>query len=133
MALNKHGWGMKEMIVFSSVLLLFLLIAVFYILRLYNGIGRNNTYKNSSSESYSYTEIEDKLLNAGINYYQEYYEEGMDVRITTSMLKKHGYLKASDLKEKNEKKECTGYVLVENMEVFSFIQCPNYETIGFEG
>lgn len=104
MALNKHGWGMKEMIVFSSVLLLFLLIAVFYILRLYNGIGRNNTYKNSSSESYSYTEIEDKLLNAGINYYQEYYEEGMDVRITTSMLKKHGYLKASDLKEKMKKR-----------------------------
>ena len=51
MKLNKHGWSMKEMIIFCSILFVFLLISVFYIMRLYSGLektGKINTDKNSS-------------------------------------------------------------------------------------
>ena len=33
--LNKHGWGLKEMLVLSGILVLFLIIAIYYIFSLY--------------------------------------------------------------------------------------------------
>lgn len=133
MGLNKHGWGMKEMIIFSSILFAFLLVAVFYILRLYHGLEQTGVIPNTTNtSSYSYSDVEQKVLDAGIDYYNEYYESDIDVTITTSIMKKHGFLQAKDLKPKNEKKECNGYVVFIDGEPEAFIQCENYETIGYE-
>ena len=39
MKLNKNGWGLVEMLVLSGILLLFLLIAVYFIHKLYGLMG----------------------------------------------------------------------------------------------
>ena len=41
--LNKHGWGLKEMLVLSGILLLFLIIAIYYIFTFYKEMGREVT------------------------------------------------------------------------------------------
>lgn len=137
MKLNKRGWGMKEMIIFSLILLAFLLIAIVQIMRLYNGLTENNnstTTQNtshSSSATYSYEEVESFVLNAGLDYYNEYYNSEEDVRITTDRMKKKGFLTSKELRPKGEKKECSGYVHFIDGEPAAYIQCTNYVTQGY--
>lgn len=132
MGLNKHGWSMKDMIIFSSILLAFLLVAIFYILRLYHGLEQNGVIENNTDLKYNYVDVEQNVLNAGIKYYNEYYEIDQNVVIPTSIMKKHGFLKSKELKPADEKKECTGYVIFEDGEPASYIKCQNYKTNGYE-
>lgn len=46
MHLNEHGWGLKEMLIWVVVILAFLLVAVFYISKLYTGIDEKSNYSN---------------------------------------------------------------------------------------
>ena len=135
MKLNNHGWSMKEMIIFCSILLVFLLIAVFNIMRLYHGLNSNED-KNSSTntsveEIYTYEDLEEKLLDAGLDYYNEY-SEPEDIKITTDQLIKKKLLRSSDLKPEGEKNECKGYVLFEGEEPLAYIKCQNYKTSGYK-
>lgn len=137
MKLNNSGWSMKEMIIFSSILLVFLLIAVFNIMRLYHGLNpstENNKGNSNINETkkYSYEDLEEKLLDAGLDYFNEYTNSDENVKIKTEQLIKTKLLTSSDLMPEDEKKECKGYVLFENGEPFSFIHCQNYETNGYE-
>ena len=52
MKLNKKGWGMKELIIMSSVLFVFLLVAAYYVYVLYSssGINKNNPYTSLESQ-----------------------------------------------------------------------------------
>ena len=49
--LNNHGWGMKDMIIYSCIILLFLLIATYYIRSFYKGISMSspNTVEKDSN------------------------------------------------------------------------------------
>lgn len=136
MGLNKHGWSMKEMIIFSSILFAFLLLAVFYIMRLYHGLEqRGVTNHNSSNQTqitYTYVEIENKVLEAGLDYYNEYYDNAEDVKISTDRMIRHGYLHSKELKPSNDSKACTGYLQMKDGEPFAYINCSNYKTQGYE-
>ena len=46
MQLNEHGWGLKEMLIWVVLILVFLLISVFYISKLYTGIDSKNYEKD---------------------------------------------------------------------------------------
>ncbi len=128
--LNRHGWGLQEMILLSSILLAFLLIAFFMISRLYDNLSGIETTKEK--ESYTYEDVIDTLEEAALRYYDEYYEKGEEVVITSDRLRKHGYVSLSELKPKDEKSACSGYVEVKNKEAKAYIRCSNYESNGYE-
>ncbi len=140
MKLNKHGWSMKEMIIFCSILFVFLLISVFYIMRLYSGLektGKINTDKNSSETKteetgYSYSEIEENVLQASFDLYNEEYGNLESVKITTDRLRRKGYLTSKDLKSIYDKSFCSGYVNFVEGDPSVFIKCKSYETDGYE-
>lgn len=140
MKLNHHGWSLKEMVLFSSILFVFFLLAVFNIIRLYRGFHENNSnttsnktqVNESSKNDYSYEDIEANVLSAGLDYYNKYYDNEKNVKITTSKMKQQGLLHTSDLIPEKEKKECSGYVEFENGDPFVYIKCQKYETSGYE-
>lgn len=134
MELNKHGWSMKEMILLSSILLAFLLVAIFNIMRLYHGLEDKNNKSTSNKKieviGHSYEKIEELVLNAGLDYYNEY--SSQDGKISTDRLKRRGFLSSKDLRASNESDDCTGYVEFRDGEPFVYISCAKYETEGYE-
>lgn len=137
MGLNKNGWSMKEMIIFSSILFAFLLVAIFYIMRLYNGLEEkgavhNNSSSNQETVTLTYSDIEDRVLEAGLDYYNEYYDDTLDIKITTDKMIRHSYLYSKEIRPSNENKACKGYVMFENGEPSVYIKCLNYQTPGYE-
>lgn len=136
MKLNKNGWSLKEMVILSSILFAFLLIAIFNIVRMYYGLHKeddhSSTNQNTSEVGYTYQEIENNVLEAGIDYYNLYYNLESDIKITIYKMKKLGVLDSNLLKPNGETKECTGYVQFKNGDPKAFIQCANYKTNGYE-
>lgn len=137
MGLNKNGWSLKEMVIFSSILFAFLLIAIFNIMRMYQGLheedsNSSTTNQNRVDKSFNYQEIEDLVLEAGIDYYNLYYNSESNIKITISKMKKQGLLKSSMLIPNGEQKECNGYVEFKEAEPKAFINCQKYKTNGFE-
>ena len=93
MKLNNHGWGLVEMLLIVALLLFFLLISIFYVSRLYNGLA-----KDTNSE---------KIKNAVNEYlYNKYgtYDAPYDMMLPLETLKDETDLKISD--------DCKGYVLI---------------------
>ena len=127
--LNKHGWGLKEMLVLSGVLILFLIIAIYYIFTLYQEIGRDVT------NNYYY-DLEDDLENSAEVYLRDYYEDTLNsagITITRSVLR--SYDLDVSLVDPN-RHACSGYVVAsrthaENI-IDAYISCPNYTTDGYE-
>ena len=52
MKLNNQGWGYRMMIFLISILSLFLLLAIYFIYRLYNNFETNNYQIKTSEKSY---------------------------------------------------------------------------------
>ncbi len=136
MGLNRNGWSIKEMVIFSSILFAFLLIAIFNIMRMYHGLNdeKNNPSlpNDNSINTFHYIDVENNVLEAGIDYYNLYYNSESDIKITISKMKKQGLLDTTMLKPIEEQKECDGYVLFENGEAKAYIKCQKYKTNGFE-
>ena len=129
MFLNKKGWSLREMLLLSGVLLLFLIIAIFYIFRLYNSFGEE------ASVSYYY-DLEDRLENNAKTYLSDYYTSELtndEIIISRNVLR--NYNLDVDLKD-SEGNVCSGYVkafqLDDDIIVSAYIKCPNYTTNGYE-
>jgi len=129
---NQHGWGLREMIILSAILLSFLLVAIFFIVRLYNGLTKDGTINTPIVKKYTYSEIESNVLTAALDYYNEYYDGESNVTITTDRLKKRGFITTNELKPESENKSCRGYVFFGDNEPSVYIQCESYETDGYE-
>ena len=64
--LNNHGWGMRDMIIYSCIILLFLLIATYYIRTFYKGLSNaSNTVVEKNKE-------EEPNKKQDINIYKNY-------------------------------------------------------------
>lgn len=125
---NNHGWGMREMIVFSSILIGFLLLAVILVNQLYTGIEQMNK-PNETPKGYSYQEIELNIKTAAKKYNKEHPEESI---IYKEDLVDLNYLKEEKMFSKKEQDTCTGYVIIEDEKTFlPFISCNEYETEGY--
>ena len=90
---NNHGWGLGEMLLFIALLLFFLLVATFYVLRLYGGLAHNNQSVEIESAVNEYL-------------YKKYGSQNApyDLMISLDTLKEETSLEISD--------DCKGYVMV---------------------
>lgn len=127
--LNKNGWGLREMLVLSGVLILFLIIAIYYIYTLYQELGIEMT------SSYYYG-LESDLENSAEVYLQDYYDGTLDsdgLTITRSVLR--SYDLDVSLVDANGN-ACSGYVIAKKTRgensIDAYISCPNYTTEGYE-
>ncbi len=123
--LNKKGWGLREMLVLSAVLIIFLMVAIYYIYRLYGDLNRdlNNNY---------YYDLEAKLEGQARVYIDDYLTQDLDnnyLTITRGNLR--NYNLDVELKDKDGK-ACSGYVKANKDEINGYIKCEDYETDGYE-
>ncbi|MBE6155745.1 MAG: hypothetical protein E7164_03205 [Firmicutes bacterium] len=120
MKLNNKGWGFPEMIVFSSVLLLLLFFASYYIYVLYNNLD--------GQDGITYASLETRLQTKAMRYVSEYDLKENKVIVSVSDLKRLGYLESFADDKGNE---CKGYVVYEESEYTSYISCMNFTSSGY--
>lgn len=159
MKINNHGWEMKDMIIYSCLLLFFLLIAVLNVHSLYSDISnksseRNNNYNNySNKENNSNKKENDVKPNVYINYsiYTNYEKRFAEVAksyvienrdtlqtgiatVSLSELVVSGYIE--QLNDQKDNGVCSGYANVWDDEegVYrsqAYIRCTSYVTEGY--
>lgn len=128
--LNNKGWGLSSMVAYTSIILLALLVATFYVIALYSDLDRN-LYGNSNNNSFY--DIEEKLKNSAIKYMKSRTSEDGNYTITYDILINSDYIeKITDNKTNNE---CDGYVKIDikdyNYEAKSYLKCDSYITEGY--
>lgn len=135
MYLNNKGWGLKEMILLSCVILIAVFVAAVMINNLYKDLDMNINGNNTSNSSNSnqnkdekYTTIERSLLSAAKKYAREN-ELDDDEIIESDTLIDEGYL--TPTKMTNEEDICDGYVTKQNSSYKAYISCESYETKGY--
>ncbi len=127
--LNKNGWGLKEMLILSGVLMLFLVIAIYYIYRLYSSLDMATT------DDY-YVLLEDRLEEQVKTYLDNYYEDSLTsdvITISSDVLKAHDL----DINLVDDNGDaCMGYTLAYKSRgvthIDSYIKCHDYVTDGYE-
>lgn len=156
MKLDNRGWGYRDMIIYSCILLFCLLLSVYFVNSLYNDLEKSaiiqeqNTTNSNIVEvpkeeepekeevkfDYSYYfDLEDGLKNATYTYINEGnvdYSSGL-VTVNSSILIDKGYLKNFYDQHGNR---CSGYsnVIADDMlgyTVESYILCNDYSTAGY--
>lgn len=127
--LNKHGWSLREMLILSGILIVFLFIAIYYILIMYKDLDLNIT------NNY-YDNLESRLEENATVYLEDYYEGDLsseEIKITRGMLR--SYDLDIELRDKDEH-VCAGYVVARRThgedDIKAYISCPDYTTEGFE-
>ncbi len=135
MYLNNKGWGLKEMILLSCVILVAVFVAAIMINNLYkdldmniNGNNTSNTSNSSQNKDEKYATIERNLLGAARKYARENELEDEEI-IDSDTLIDEGYLTLS--KMTNEDDTCEGYVTKQNSSYKAYISCESYETKGY--
>lgn len=128
--LNNKGWGLSSMVFYTSIILVALLVATFYVIALYSDLDRNLYDSNNDSTFKTY---EEDLKNNALNYIIARTFEDGNYTITYDVLKNNSYLeKIIDSKTNNE---CDGYVKVNvkdsNYEAKSYLKCDSYVTEGY--
>ena len=126
MKLNKNGWGTIQMLLLTAGLLIALIIAIFFISKLYGSFG-------NSIGNRQYMDLETKLETAARRYIED---NNMEVygeyRLTYSTLKTSNYIdNLNDLSGNS----CNGYVDVTNVDNINhyrgYILCNNYQTVDY--
>lgn len=113
--LNKRGWGFRQMLLMMSILFIFLMIMVYYIVALYKSIDSN--------EFSNYVKMENNLAFAARDYINDTHSNSTVIKL--KILKNHDYI--DDFTDDNNN-DCNGYVLYENGVYVPYISCKDYET-----
>ena len=131
MKLTNHGWGLREMIFLSAVILFFVIVAAIMVSNLYSDLNLssdNNSGSNSNSSSeYTYTEIEQHLSDAARRYYRTHSDDGSAIVISEDLVELN-YLRSSQLETDND--TCEGYAVIAD-DFKAYITCSYYETEGY--
>jgi len=129
MKLNKHGWGLVEMLLLSSLLIIFLFIAAYLVYILYGTFE-----ENVRNDNYSY--LEEKLEKQTLIYLNDYYDEDLTsnkITITRSVLRSYD-LDISLLDSQGN--ACSGYTIAYKTKGIvyanAYIKCDGYTTNGYE-
>ncbi len=141
MKLNNHGWGLREMLVLSSILLCFLLVAIIMVMRLYNNledsIDLDKVDNTKKIDEVYYHNLEYQVQNAGVKYFNNV---GVDVsvgevNVSLDKLIDLGYI--TRFKDDITGNYCDGYVKIyiedEILNIDGYINCDNYRTEGYVG
>ena len=121
MKLDNRGWGTTEMFLLTGGLLIALLVAIFFISKLYGSF-------NSTISNQNYFDLETKLESAAKEYVldNDIQIDG-EFRVSYETLKENN--KIDNLYDKDNK-SCTGYVIITRVDNINnyqgYISCPNY-------
>lgn len=142
--MNKHGWGLKNELIFILIFIICLIVAALGLKQLSTTKEFNPNYYNNTNTSngdtqieYNYKNLEIKLKNSTINYVRDVYNNdlGLDTLIIqANLLRQKGYLN-NYIDEDN--KYCSGYCEVyldENNEIIyePYVKCGEfYESKGY--
>jgi len=152
MKLNDHGWGMRDMIIYTCVLILFLLLAVYLVNTLYDNMAvsdSNQSHETAKKEEDTdkspetpvidydyYKNLETKLELSTYNYLNEKKPEISTniLKINLTEIQSSGYIEK--IYDQNSEKECKAYSSVSKNEyndyvIIPFISCDNYTTEGY--
>ena len=139
MKLNNKGWGLPELLIGIGIIIVFLLIAVFYSLRLnrmLQGNFNNSNVKEEINEDYYILKTND-IMDAAYRYINKEdieLEYGVNTRISLSTLISKGYIgKIYDSKTNNA---CMGYAIAsldvsKITDIKAYIKCDNYVSKGY--
>ena len=137
MKLNNRGWGLNQMLILCAILLMFLMVAVFFIVQLSDSLG--DVFQESIVGGLSYTTVEENIEYATEDYMEKYYEYEIGtgtITVTVDNLLKYDMIKDINLKPGEEADSCTGYSLVEKKKekliINAYIKCSDYETDGYQ-
>lgn len=150
---GKSGFGIREMIIYTSLLLLLLLYVSFSINTLYKNIednknsskvektenkennNSNNKNENNVIDENYYKGLENKLKSAAINYLNSYSYDLTDNVITIDSTKLEELNMLDKMYDKNGSTQCDGYTNIyqSNERIFadSYINCGEYVTEGY--
>ena len=125
MKLNKNGWGTTQMFLLSAGLFVALLVAVFFISRLYGSLEASVGNKH-------YADLEANLESAAKRYViDNNINFDGEIKIYSDTLLENGYLNSLNDEKGNY---CSGYVLVSKIDFIniykSYISCNNYTTLN---
>lgn len=137
MPLNNHGLSMKEMIIYSSIMLIALFFAVFFVMQLMGEFGES--FKESVTGKVTYATVERNVEEATLLYIDKYYKEGIGndtITVLTDNLVSYNIIKESNLIT-SDNDSCSGYALVRKstndyIVAESYIVCQNYITEDFQ-
>lgn len=127
MKLNNKGWGTMEMLLLSGGLLIALLIAVFFISKLYGSF-------EGSVGNKEYMDLTAKLESAAKSYFiKNDIEINGEYKISYETLKDTGFIKNLVDADGNN---CDGYVIVKkdenNLSKYNgYISCKNYSSPNY--
>lgn len=123
MKVKKNGWGTLEMFLLCGGLLIALLVAIYFISKLYGSFG-------ISTQNKEYMDLEVKIEDAAKDYVdRNNIQIDGNYSISLSTLKESG-----DIKSFNDSlgNPCDGYVIVNKLNNRNFyngyISCNNYQT-----
>lgn len=152
MKLGNHGWGMRDMIIYTCILILFLLVAAYSVKSLYDVIGTPVENENVPVtppvveepeedkpivvDYEYYNKLELDMKNATLNYLaaRPTIIENDILKITSDTLVNLEYM--DELYDQTKENKCLGYSNVYQDEdgdyiVKSYINCNNYVTEGY--
>ncbi len=126
MKLNNRGWGTKEMILLSGGLFLALIVAIYFIVKLFGSF-------DSAVLNRQYADLEIKIEEAARNYIvNNNINVNGEYRISLDTLKNNNYI--TDFKDNNGS-NCSGYVKVTKVDGINqyagYISCFNYQTRNY--
>lgn len=129
--MNKNGWGYRDFIIGGSILLIALIVATFFVMRLYSSLM-------SAFDTRTYEGIEIKLNEKSLEYINSYYKNEIGtgvITVSTDNLLKYKLITEENLEIANDK--CEGYSLIrkeeEQIVSSSYIKCKEYETAEYQG
>ncbi|MDE5538998.1 MAG: hypothetical protein K2J20_00755 [Bacilli bacterium] len=129
--LNKNGWCLKEMLLLSGIIILFLGLAVSQI------YGLTNYYYKEVNDKY-YQKLEKKLEEQTLVYLNDYYKDTLNsdgIVVTKDDLQ--NYNLDVTLIDGNGSRCHNGYVMASKsrgeIKIKAYISCNKYETLGYEG
>lgn len=158
MKLNNNGWGYRDMIIYSSIILIALIIVAVSISSFYDDLSNsinNNTYKpntnvvqsednggeNSTNQTPStntnyYVWLESQLKSATLDYLNTYSYDLTDniMNVSLETLVSFGFIE--QLYDQSGNNVCSGYsnvfITTDGLyEIKPFINCSNYVTSGY--
>ena len=152
MKLNNNGWGYRDMVIYTCIILFALIFVAISISSFYDGLvedinsNRNNTSINNEAiegdssnsnvvDSEYYLLKENELKSATIDYLNKYsYDLDQDIMtVTMETLVSLGFIET--IYDQTDSNVCTGYsnvyIYEDDYGVVPYISCSNYVTLGY--
>ena len=132
--LDNKGWGLSTMIVYSSIIIFFLLIATYFVIVLYHGLSEDLKQETNQAQIIDkknqaiYNSYLVKMNTAAETYFLNQSPNQEQAMITLKVLIEENYL--DNIYDPIDNKLCSGYshkqTIAEEIVITSYLKCSNY-------